>query len=107
MLCTKQYGESDGDLVLSDPEVRPLVLYITDSSDRVLSISNSLAVHVPREDVVAFCGCKFPEQLYIRLGEIAERFRKRRNVWVDLDLEAAVVEGQHVWTAKTLLEEMF
>lgn len=107
MLCTKQYSDTDGDLVLSDPQVRPLVLYITDSTDRVLSSTSSLAVHVPRDEVVAFCGCKFPEQLYTRLGGVAERFRKRSNAWVHLDLEAAVVDGQTVWTTKTLFDEMF
>lgn len=106
MLCTKQYSEINSDLVLSDPTVRPLVLYLADSTDRVLSGANSLAVYVPCEQVAAFCGCKFPEQLYTRVSTVAERFRTRRNVWVDLDLEAAVVEGQTVWTAKTRFDQI-
>ncbi|EEQ39191.1 hypothetical protein EJF18_40119 [Clavispora lusitaniae] len=98
LVCTKNYVEVDGDIQLSDPLVRPLELYLADSTEKVLGPANSLVVHIPKEQVLPFFGCKFPEQLYTQLASFQERFRQRRKRWVALDLEAISVDGRPTWT---------
>lgn len=97
--CVKVYKSENGKLVLRDPAVQPLAFVLADGQQQALGPHNSSIVHVKRENILAFFGAKYPEQLYTRVEKHKEAFASKSLRYVELQLLMLQVDSVPAWTA--------
>lgn len=101
-VCTKTYFLQNGITTTGDPVVRAFELLLLDTHAKTVTPHNSLRVHVPQKNVLAFFGCKYVEQLYTEMEAKKAEFAKLYSSAITLEMSVGYAGGPVMWVLNDL-----
>lgn len=113
-VVSKAFKIHNGEPILIDPETSFLELVLADidpsaQGDKItLPQANTLSVHIPPGEILAFFGVRFVEDLYIKLPAIEEQLHKRVPHKIPVQLILSDTTGGCAWVPQNLtIDDLF
>lgn len=101
-VCTKTFVLQNGITTTGDPVVRAFELLLLDTHAKTVTPHNSLRVHVPQKNVLAFFGCEYVEQLYTQMEAKKAEFAKLYSSAITLEMSVGYAGGPVMWVLNDL-----
>ncbi|KAM9926975.1 hypothetical protein OXX59_002857 [Metschnikowia pulcherrima] len=100
-VCTKRYDSHKDGPELSDPAVNAIELLLSDEIAGTAARQDSVWVHVPKDQVLMFFGCRHVEQLYTQMPAMKAEFAKLYSSAITVEVVRARYAGRPVmWVLK-------
>ncbi|KAF8003076.1 hypothetical protein HF325_002321 [Metschnikowia pulcherrima] len=100
-VCTKRYDLYKDGPELSDPAVNAIELLLLDEIAGTAAQQDSVWVHVPKDQVLMFFGCRHVEQLYTQMPAMKAEFAKLYSSAITVEVVRARYAGRPVmWVLK-------
>ncbi|KAM9899713.1 hypothetical protein OXX79_005577 [Metschnikowia pulcherrima] len=100
-VCTKRYDSHKDGPELSDPAVNAIELLLSDQKAGTATQQDSVWVHVPKDQVLMFFGCRHVEQLYTQMPAMKAEFAKLYSSAITVEVVRARYTGRPVmWVLK-------